>query len=328
MNSGSDDTTTETDRRDRISVLMPCRDEAAVLAETLTSLLAASECIHEIIFIDDGSRDRTMAIAREMLATFDRTTFVQHEAPVGTAASLQEGLALATGSLVFMGAGDDPVDPDLLPTAITWLTNHPGAGVFSAESRGVDEDGHPQAIPRLPRPTSRSRYLDAARCREVLYRQDSWFAGNTCVYRTEVLKAIGIDPDLGPFCDGYAAWTAALRHGACYVASPLATKRNLAGGAGVGMFRDSATAMRIWSTARAKMERDVAGAFPPALISRMEQRWRYNVARARLEERYAGWCGRLGNALFAVFRFTVALRYKPYDVLNILVRRGGRDVAA
>lgn len=321
MDSGRNDSAAESDRQDVVSVLLPCRDEAPVLAETLSSFLAALESIHEIIFIDDGSRDRTSEIAREMLSDCGKAIFVRHETPVGTAASLQEGLALATGRFVFMAAGDDPIDGDLLPIAVRWLNEFPEAGIFSAESRGIDADGNPQPMSRLPRPVNDAGYLDAAHCRKALYREDSWFAGNTCVYRTEVLRNIGIDPELGPFCDGYAAWTAALRHGACFVARPLSTKRNIAEGVGVGMFKDPVLAGTIWKRARARMAEDPLKAYPDELIERMERRWRYNIVRAKLEARFVERFGRIGGLAFAAFRFAAALRYKPFDVASILVRR-------
>ncbi len=310
-----------------VSVILPCRDEAAVLAETLQSFLAAQESIHEIIFIDDGSRDGSLEIAKRLLTDSGNAVFIRHETAIGAAASLREGLTRVSGRFVFMGAGDDPIDPDLLPTAVQWLGEHPGAGVFSAESRGIDRSGRPQEVPALPRPVDSAAYLDSRSCRAALFRMDSWFAGNTCVYRTDVLQDIGIHDDLGPFCDAYAAWTAALRHGACFVAAPLATKRDLAGGAGVAMFRDPARAETIWLAARRRMEADPAAAYPRALIDRMERRWRYNIARARLAARFDKMGGYTGSLAFAVFRFAVAVRYKPFDVLSILSRRGGRPVS-
>ena len=310
-----------------VSVILPCRDEAAVLAETLQSFLAAQESIHEIVFIDDGSRDNSLEIAKRLLGDCGKAVFIRHETAIGTAASLREGLSRVSGRFVFMGAGDDPIDPDLLPTALHWLGDHPGAGVFSAESRGIDLAGRPQDVPALPRPVDGAGFLDSRNCRAALYRMDSWFAGNTCVYRTDVLQDIGIHDDLGPFCDAYAAWTAALRHGACFVASPLGTKRDLVGGAGVAMFRDPARAEMIWLAARRRMEADPASAYPKALIDRMERRWRYNIARARLASRFDKTGGYTGSLAFAVFRFAVAVRYKPFDVLSILLRRGGRPVS-
>ncbi|MDW8400052.1 MAG: glycosyltransferase family A protein, partial [Acetobacteraceae bacterium] len=51
-------------RSERVAVLIPARDAAATLAETLDSLAAQTRPPDEVIVVDDGSRDGTAALAR------------------------------------------------------------------------------------------------------------------------------------------------------------------------------------------------------------------------------------------------------------------------
>ncbi|MFZ4849857.1 MAG: glycosyltransferase, partial [Caldilinea sp.] len=53
-----------------VSVLIPARNEAAVLAETLQRLATQDYANLEILVLDDGSEDSTPQIARQLAAQF------------------------------------------------------------------------------------------------------------------------------------------------------------------------------------------------------------------------------------------------------------------
>ena len=48
----------------KISVILPCYNAGAYLSACLDSLLAQSMRDFEVIFVDDGSRDDSLALAR------------------------------------------------------------------------------------------------------------------------------------------------------------------------------------------------------------------------------------------------------------------------
>lgn len=49
----------------KVSILIPCYNSERFIAETLDSCLAQTYSNIEIIIVDDGSTDRSLAIARE-----------------------------------------------------------------------------------------------------------------------------------------------------------------------------------------------------------------------------------------------------------------------
>ena len=53
----------------RVSVVVPARDEASRLSGLLAALAAATPRPHEVVVVDDGSRDGTAAVARAGGAT-------------------------------------------------------------------------------------------------------------------------------------------------------------------------------------------------------------------------------------------------------------------
>lgn len=65
----------------RVVALVPARDEAAVLPQTLPSLLAQETPPLEVLLLDDGSRDGTAEVARELAAAAGRRERLRVLAP-------------------------------------------------------------------------------------------------------------------------------------------------------------------------------------------------------------------------------------------------------
>lgn len=93
----------------RLSIIVPALDEAAGIAACLASLQPMRARGAEVIVVDGGSRDGTVALARPLA---DRVT----SAPRGRAAQMNAGAALATGdTLLFLHADTRlPGDADTL----------------------------------------------------------------------------------------------------------------------------------------------------------------------------------------------------------------------
>ncbi len=92
----------------RVSVVIPARDEAARIGPCLEGL-AGDPDVHEVIVVDDGSRDATADVARghgaRVLAGTERPGWV------GKPWALQQGLEAASGEIVVS------LDADTRPSA-------------------------------------------------------------------------------------------------------------------------------------------------------------------------------------------------------------------
>ncbi|MBA2773055.1 MAG: glycosyltransferase family 2 protein [Nocardioidaceae bacterium] len=90
----------------RCDVVLPCRDEAPALPQLLCRMPADVR----VIVVDNGSRDATADVARELGAT------VVHESAAGYGAAVHAGVLASTADLVAVMDGDGSMDPaDLLP---------------------------------------------------------------------------------------------------------------------------------------------------------------------------------------------------------------------
>lgn len=109
----------------RISVLVPCFDDGAVLLEALASLEGGEP--FEIVVVDDGSTDAaTLATLDEVEAAGTR---VVHQANAGLPGARMTGLRETRAPYVFPLDADDLAEPAALVAMADLLDADPGAAV-------------------------------------------------------------------------------------------------------------------------------------------------------------------------------------------------------
>lgn len=97
---------------DPISIIIPARNAETTLAVQLEALLAAgADQAHEVVVVDSGSTDGTMACAESFSQAFNRLIVLSAPAP-GAATARNTGVAAASGELILFCDADDRVDPD------------------------------------------------------------------------------------------------------------------------------------------------------------------------------------------------------------------------
>ncbi|MFH0731396.1 MAG: glycosyltransferase family 2 protein [Candidatus Omnitrophota bacterium] len=104
-----------TEKRNKLSVIMPALNEEHNILGAIKDTLEAFEIfgiIGEIIVINDGSADRTQAIAEEKAREHpEKIVILKHLKPQGLGASFWEGVDAATGNFIVMLPGDNENDP-------------------------------------------------------------------------------------------------------------------------------------------------------------------------------------------------------------------------
>lgn len=97
-------------RRDAIgsvSVIVATHNNEATIRASLVSLMNQSARNIEIIVVDDGSTDNSPSLIKELQNRDDRIRVVTNAVCIGTGASRNIGLAVATGDYVTFQDGDD-----------------------------------------------------------------------------------------------------------------------------------------------------------------------------------------------------------------------------
>jgi hypothetical protein len=113
-----------------VSILIPAYNAERWLAQTLQSALAQTWLRHEVIVVDDGSRDQTLAVARRFESAKVR---VVHQANAGASAARNHAFKLAQGDYIQWLDADDVLDRHKIERQLQAAALHadPGA-LFTA----------------------------------------------------------------------------------------------------------------------------------------------------------------------------------------------------
>ncbi len=102
-----------------LTVVIPIYNEAANLDELVRRITAACDGVPElswqVLFVDDGSRDGSAAMLRDIHARDDRFGVLRLSRNFGHQAAIAAGLAYATGDAVIVMDGDLQDPPELIP---------------------------------------------------------------------------------------------------------------------------------------------------------------------------------------------------------------------
>ena len=128
----------EVARRPRVSILIPARNEAEILAVTLPKFLEQEYGDYEVILIDDASTDETPSLARRFAEAYpNRLRVVRvEELPagwVGKTHALHKGFQAATGEWVLATDADIVFHPKALLAGL-WLAEQQRAELVSIYS--------------------------------------------------------------------------------------------------------------------------------------------------------------------------------------------------
>ena len=112
-----------------VSVLMPVHNGGVFLDAAIESILSQTETDLEVVAVENGSTDGSLAVLRRH-ATRDTRVRVIEAGQVGLVAALNLGLAAATGRYLARMDADDLAEPDRLAVQLAHLRAHPEIGVL------------------------------------------------------------------------------------------------------------------------------------------------------------------------------------------------------
>ncbi len=113
---------------DRVTVVIPARDEERFIGATLSSVRAQDYGNLQIIVVDNGSTDDTDVIVKQHSAEDERVELLHNEKP-NIPASLNVGLAHAQGRWLVRVDAHSTVDPEYVGRAVARLREGRWGGV-------------------------------------------------------------------------------------------------------------------------------------------------------------------------------------------------------
>lgn len=181
----------------KVTVLMPVFNGEKHLREAMDSVLSQTFSDFELLIINDGSTDRSELIIRSY--SDPRIRFVANSANMGLIATLNQGIALASGEYIARMDSDDISHPSRFEKQVFFLDNNDSCAMVAAKVRLMDSSSMETGVWlddfRATSPAEILRQLPFANC----------IAHPTVMIRKKVAKQYEYDPDQ-PNSEDYDLW--------------------------------------------------------------------------------------------------------------------------
>ena len=164
----------------KISIIVPCYNEEQAIPyfyEEITKVAKEMKNDFEFIFVNDGSKDKTIEIVKEYAKKDKRVKFIHFSRNFGKEAAMYAGLELSTGDYVAIMDADLQDPPALLPQMVSILEDE-NSDYDSVGTRRVTRKGEPpirsffaRKFYKIINKMSKIEMVDGARDYRLMKRQ-------------------------------------------------------------------------------------------------------------------------------------------------------------
>jgi GT2 family glycosyltransferase len=160
-----------------VSIIIPCYNGEAFLQEAIESALAQSYRRVEVVVVDDGSTDRSGAIAQSLPVRY------LYHPNRGLCASRNEGVRASKGSYILFLDADDRLKPDAIESGLAVLDEQPQCAMSVGDHIFICQD-------RLHVAASRKECLSEFHY-EALLKSNFIEMISSVIFRRSVLEELG-----------------------------------------------------------------------------------------------------------------------------------------
>ncbi|RPD46152.1 glycosyltransferase [Hymenobacter sediminis] len=181
-----------------LSIIIPIYNEEAnipALYQRLLGVLNPMELAYEFIFINDGSRDRSLALIQELAAQDSRVRYADFSRNFGHQIAVTAGLDLSIGEAVVIIDADLQDPPELIPDLYAKLQE--GYEVVYAKRRTRQGESAAKLL------TAKMFYRILANITHISIPVDT---GDFRIVSRKVVRALKQMPEQNKFIRGQIAW--------------------------------------------------------------------------------------------------------------------------
>ncbi|MGQ0587993.1 MAG: glycosyltransferase family 2 protein [Sphingosinicella sp.] len=182
-----------------LSIVVPCFNEEGCLRELHVRLTRAAASVggdYEIVLINDGSRDRTWEIMRELAASDPRLVAINLSRNHGHQLALTAGLDLCAGERILIIDADLQDPPELLPEMLAEMDRAEADVVYAVRRARAGETA-------FKRGTAKAFYRILSRLADIEIPLDT---GDFRLMSRRALDALLSLPEQARFIRGMVAW--------------------------------------------------------------------------------------------------------------------------
>ena len=164
----------------KISIIVPCYNEEQAIPffyDEITKIVEEMKNNFEFIFINDGSKDKTIEVIKEYSKKDKRVKYIHFSRNFGKEAAMLAGLKLSTGDYVAIMDADLQDPPSLLPKMLSILED-PNNDYDCVGTRRVTRKGEPpirslfaRMFYKIINKMSKIEMVDGARDYRLMSRQ-------------------------------------------------------------------------------------------------------------------------------------------------------------
>lgn len=126
-----------------VTVICTSYNQQAFVADALQSVIAQSYPNIDLIVIDNGSTDQTVACIREIIRPYPAIRFIPNGVNLGLNRAFNQGLVLAKGQYIIDLSADDVLLPDRITRQVVFFEQLPDEyGVVFSNATYIDTNGN------------------------------------------------------------------------------------------------------------------------------------------------------------------------------------------
>jgi glycosyltransferase involved in cell wall biosynthesis len=205
-----------------VSIVIPVYNRKDMIASAVQSVLDQTYRPIEVILIDDGSTDGTLAELNRLAAEHPDLIRVAPRENGGPGLARESGRLLAAGEFIQYLDSDDLLLPRKLEVQVAALRNHPECGIAYCRSSVIDQEGH-----TLREPSKWTGQKIDTLFPGLLI--DRWWHTHTPLYRKSLCDQIGPWPKNRPEDWDYDARAGATGTRLVFCDEVLSSQRHHAG---------------------------------------------------------------------------------------------------
>lgn len=228
-----------------ISIALATYNGERYLREQLDSIFAQTYNHLEVVAVDDGSSDHTVAILEEYAQSFPLHVY-QNPENLGFLKNFERAISLCRGDAIALSDQDDIWLPHKLETLVPLLRE--SSMVYSDVTL---VDGENQALGKTIRDLHELQFVRGHCPRAFIFFECA--SGNTMLFRSDLKEFIFPIPDGFPYHDIWISFVAACRGKVDFVDEPLLRYRRHGENISQRYERSPILAVEQWSERREKL---------------------------------------------------------------------------
>jgi hypothetical protein len=250
MNGTESQTTVEPRRTPALSIVVPNYNHGHLIGEALGAIAGQTVAPFEVIVVDDGSTDDSVARIRALAGDIPLQLHC-HPGNRGVVAAMNTGLSLVKGDFVLFSAADDRLARKTVELATAAAAEFPETGIVFSDHAEMNADGSNTRVMPLDIPGP-LHHFSGRDFIALMQRSFFGFHVSSVWFNVELLRALGgFRAELRWHCDLFVTYAAACDRGATYVPGAVSYFRQLPTSYGTAGSRSAAQVdvLRAWLAA-------------------------------------------------------------------------------